>query len=127
MHEFSVAQSIVDTILQVAKANEATQVLEVNLEVGEISLVNMDQLNWYIDMLTEKTIAKGMKVKVMEMSTTILCTACGYEGGVNYEEKSQHGGHLKVPVFECVECGSPETKVQEGRELRIKDINASFD
>ena len=126
MHEFSVAQSIVDTILQVAEANRATRVLDANLEVGEISLVNMNQLNWYIDMLTAETIARGMKIHVIERPTRIRCTACGYEGGVRYEEKNPDW-HLRVPVFECVECGSPDTVILEGRELRIKDINVSFE
>lgn len=126
MHEFSVAQSIVDTILQVAEANKATRVIGANLEVGEISLVNMNQLNWYIDMLTEETIAKGMKVNVIEKPTRIRCMECGYEGPVEYEEKNSEW-HLKIPVFECVECRSSETIVTSGRELKIKDINAVFD
>ncbi len=126
MHEFSVAQSIVDTILQVAETNKATRVIEVNLEVGEISLVNTDQLNWHIDMICEKTIAKGMKVNVIERPTRIHCTECGYEGPVNYEEKNPEW-HQRIPVFECVECGNSETQITEGRELKIKDINAGFD
>ncbi len=126
MHEFSVAQSIVDTILQVAEANKATRVIEVNMEVGEISLVNMDQLNWYIDMLTAETIAKGIKVNVIERPTRIRCMECGYEGPVHYEEKNPEW-HLRIPIFECVECESSETIVKEGRELKIKDINARFD
>lgn len=120
------AQSIVNTILQVAEENGATRILDLNLEVGEISLVNMDQLSWYIQMLTADTIAQGVRVNVTEKPTRIRCMNCGYEGSVIYEEKDPTW-HTKIPLFECVKCGSPETMIIEGRELKIKDINVSFE
>jgi hydrogenase nickel incorporation protein HypA/HybF len=126
MHEFSVAQSIVNTILQIAQENRATRILDLNLEVGEVSLINMDQLSWYIEMLTEDTIAQGIRVNVKEVPAKIRCMKCGYEGCVQYEEKDTKWS-MKIPIFECVECGSPETIIIEGRELKIKDINVSFE
>ena len=125
MHEFSVAKSIVDTIIQVAEANNAVRVLEVNLELGEVSLVNLDQLNFHIEMLVEDTIAKGMKVNGSERPVKIRCLECGYEGPVKYEEKNPEW-HVRVPIFQCVECESPDTVILEGRELNIKDINVSY-
>ena len=125
MHEFSVAKSIVDTIIQVAEANKAVRVLEVNLELGEVSLVNIDQLNFHIEMLVENTIAEGMKVNATEKSVKIQCPECGYVGPVQYEEKNPEW-HIRVPIFKCLECGSPDTVIVEGRELNIKDINVSY-
>jgi hydrogenase nickel incorporation protein HypA/HybF len=126
MHEFSVAKSIVDTILHVAETNKATRVIEANLEIGEISLVNLDQLNFHIEMLTENTIAQGIKINGKEKPVKIRCAQCGYEGPVKYIEKNPEW-HLKVPIFQCVKCESPDTVILEGRELKIIDINVSFD
>ena len=53
MHEFSIAQSIVETVIKVAQDNGASQILGVNLEVGEVAFVNVDQLGWHIQMLTQ--------------------------------------------------------------------------
>ena len=125
MHEFSVAQSIVDTVLSVAKENGASRVIELNLHVGEVALVNGDQLGWYIDMLTKDTPAEGMMTRLTKIPARIRCFECGYEGGVNYRESESSADHA-APSFQCPECESAQTFITAGRELQIKDINVMF-
>jgi len=126
LHEFSVAQSIVETVLKVAEDNAASQVLEVNIDVGEVALVNTEQLAWFIQTLVQGTIADGMKVLWNRVPATIRCMECGYEGGVRYLQEDPKW-HFSVPTFECVECNSSQTVITSGRELRIKDISVRFD
>jgi hydrogenase nickel incorporation protein HypA/HybF len=126
MHEFSLAQSIVDTVIKVGRQHGARQILEVNLLVGEVALVNVDQLGWYIDMLTKETAAEGVKLSVTKTPVRIRCMSCGYEGGVTYRE-SDSRWHVSLPVFDCPQCNSPETIITSGRELHIKDMNVRFD
>ena len=38
MHELSMAQAIVDTVLDAAQKNEAQDVLEVTIEIGQITI-----------------------------------------------------------------------------------------
>ncbi len=126
MHEFSVAQSIVDTVLKVAEENAASQVLEVNIDVGEVALVNTDQLAWFVQTLVQGTIAHGMKILWNKVPAMIRCMECGYQGGVRYLQEDPQW-HFSVPTFECVECNSSQTVITSGRELRIKDISVRFD
>jgi hydrogenase nickel incorporation protein HypA/HybF len=126
MHEFSLAQSIVDTVINLAVKNGAKQILEVNLLVGEVALVNADQLGWYIDMLIKETLAEGMKLSVTHTPVKIRCLSCGYEGGVTYGEPDSRW-HVSVPLFECPECESSQTVIISGKELHIKDMNVRFD
>jgi hydrogenase nickel incorporation protein HypA/HybF len=126
MHEFSVAQSIVQTVLQVAEENGASQIVQMNLVVGEVALVNVEQLTWYIDMITKGTCAEGMHVSIARSATRIRCMSCGYEGGVAYREADSHPD-LSLPVFECPDCGSAETIITAGKELHIKDVHANYD
>ena len=126
MHEFSIAQSIVETVLQVAREHGARQVLSVNLEAGEVALINVEQLGWHIQMLTQGTPAQGVELNWHRVPARIRCLACGYEGPVKYEE-TDPALHLALPIFECPQCSSPQTQIAAGRELRIVDINASFD
>ncbi|MGQ9655032.1 MAG: hydrogenase maturation nickel metallochaperone HypA/HybF [Thermodesulfobacteriota bacterium] len=126
MHEFSVAQSIVDTVLKVAEDNSAGQVLEVNIDVGEIALVNTQQLAWFIQTLVQGTIADGMRILWNKVPATIRCMECGYQGRVRYLQEDPEW-HFSVPTFECVECNSSQTVITSGRELRIKDISVKFD
>ncbi len=126
MHEFSIAQSIVETVIKVARDNGASQILGVNLEVGEVALVNVDQLGWHIQLLTQGTLADGMQLQWTRIPAGIRCQGCGYEGGLRYE-KEDPSWHFSVPSFECPQCESPNTVITHGRELRVKDINVRFD
>lgn len=125
MHEFSVAQSIVETVLQVAKRHNASRVLQVNLIVGEVALVNTEQLSWYIHMLTKETVAEGMELHVTSSPVRIRCPDCGYEGGVRYRG-SDSFWHSSLPVLECPHCQSAQTSILSGRELHIKDMHVRF-
>jgi hydrogenase nickel incorporation protein HypA/HybF len=125
LHEFSVAQSIVETVIQVAEQHGALAVRDVNLEVGEVALVNVEQLGWHIDMLVRGTLAEGAKLHWSRVPARIRCVECGYEGGVRYEE-SDSASHFAVPIFECPQCGGAQTTLISGRDLRVVDINVRF-
>ena len=125
MHEASVAQSIVNTILGVALRGNAQKVLRVEMEIGEICLVNVEQLIYLIDMFTHDTIAKDMKTSVNEVKTQIRCNDCSYLGGVEYKEVDP-SWHYRVPIFDCVQCKSNKTEIVKGKELKIKTIDVSF-
>ena len=125
MHEFSVAQSIVNTVIELADKHKASQIMEVNLVVGEVALINTDQLKWHIDMITKDTIADGVRISVTHSPAMIRCEACGYEGGVSYRD----GGSdqfTSLPSFECPECDSSDTVIVSGKELHIKDMNVKY-
>ncbi len=126
MHEFSIAQSIVETVIQTARVHGARRVLAVNLEAGEVALVNVEQLGWHIGMLTQGSVAQGMQLNWRRIPVRIQCLECGYEGAVRYEE-TDPSAHLSVPTFECPRCEAAQTRITAGRELRIVDIHASFD
>lgn len=125
MHEFSLAQSIVETVLQAAREHGALAVEEVNLEVGEVALVNMEQLQWHIRMLTQATTADGARLNWKIVPASILCLECGYQGLVGHKELDPLS-HFEIPVFQCPACESPSTKILSGRELRVVDIHARF-
>jgi len=64
MHEFSIAQSVVQTVLKVAMENNAVQVTEINLEIGELTLLNPEYLKYGIEVASEGTIIEGAKVNI---------------------------------------------------------------
>ncbi len=124
MHEGSVAQSIVDTIVGVALRENARKILRVEMEIGEICSVNVEQLIYLINMFAQDTIAKDVKVSVNEVKTKIRCNNCYYVGEVNYREV-EPSWHYRLPDFSCVRCESNKTEIVRGRELIIKTIDVS--
>ena len=122
MHEASIAQSILNTVLETASKNDAEKVLRVEMEVGEICLVNVDQLLYITGLLAQNTIARDMEFSVNEVKTKIRCQNCSYFGGVKYKE-ADPSWHYNVPIFTCVRCHSNMTEIVQGKEMTIKSID----
>ncbi|MFH1650739.1 MAG: hydrogenase maturation nickel metallochaperone HypA [Chloroflexota bacterium] len=122
MHEASVAQAVLDTVLETAARGNARSVIRLEIEVGEICLVNAEQLVYFLNLLAADTIARDMKTSIKEVKTKIKCHNCDYSGEVAYREVDP-AWHYRVPVFDCVRCQSNQTEIVQGRELVIKSID----
>lgn len=125
MHEFSLAQAIVQTVLQVAQEHGAEAVEEVNLELGELALVNVEQLEWHLRMLTRATLAESARINWRKIGAQVLCPECGYQGPITHQPLDD-SSHFEVPVLQCPACESPSTRILSGRELKVVDIHARF-
>lgn len=122
MHEAALAESILITILNVAQKNGAKEVLRVQMEVGEISLVNIEQLKYLIGVFASETIARNMEFVVEKVETKIRCRECSYFGGIEYREIDPEW-HYRVPIFGCIRCKSNKTEIVQGKDLKIKSID----
>lgn len=125
MHEGAIAQSIVSTILEVAAREKARRILRLELEIGEICLVNAEQLGYLINLFSRDTIAQDLKLTVEETKTRIRCQSCSYLGAVEYRDVDP-AWHYRLPDFACVKCGSNQTEIVQGKELVIKNIDVTF-
>jgi hydrogenase nickel incorporation protein HypA/HybF len=121
MHEFSISSEIVRTVLHSVKEKKVKRVLSVQLEIGEMALLNVEQVTFWVHELFKETEAEGAKVKVKVIKARIQCASCGYQGGISSDQKDpfQHF----IP-YSCPQCGSFEIKVEKGRECMVKRIQA---
>ncbi|MGO8990303.1 MAG: hydrogenase maturation nickel metallochaperone HypA [bacterium] len=121
MHEFSISNEIVRNVLDTAKKNNGQKVLSIQLEIGELALLNVEQVTFWIHELFKGTIAEGAKVKVKTIKARIRCESCGYKGGMNLDQKEpfQHF----IP-YACPTCSSFQIKVEKGRECTLRRIQA---
>lgn len=76
MHEFSTAKGIVETILTVAKENGAKRITEVNLQIGILTMLNPEQLEFAFQVLTEDTIAKDARLNISYSPMKLICKSC---------------------------------------------------
>ena len=79
MHELSFAQAILDTVLKIAEENNAKKVLAIHVKLGELLLINPEQLEFCFDVVSKGTIAEGAKLKIEFVKPKIVCTSCGKE------------------------------------------------
>ena len=67
MHELSMAQGIINAVLETAEANNATEVNEVTVEVGRLAMINPEQLEFILGVLIENTIMEDAKIVFEEI------------------------------------------------------------
>ena len=114
MHEFSISFEIVGTVLDTAKKNNGKKVVSIRLEIGELALLNVEQVTSWIHELFKGSVAEGAKVKVKTIKARIQCESCGYNGGIGLDRQDpfQHF----IP-YSCPKCGSFQIKVEKGRSV----------
>ncbi len=118
MHELSMAASIVDAILDTAKKNNAISVTEVTLEVGELTMLNPEQLRFMMEVLIEDTILKDADIIINMIPIEIECEKCGFKGKSKMDDEMDH----LMAVATCPECSNTRVHVIKGQECNIKTI-----
>ena len=67
MHELSMAQAIVDTVLDAAEKNNATEVVEVTIEVGMLTMLNPEQLKFLLEVIVEDTLLENAEIIIEDV------------------------------------------------------------
>jgi hydrogenase nickel incorporation protein HypA/HybF len=119
MHEFSRTSQIVEAVLSEAQKQSATKVMEVEVEIGDLTFLGLEQVKFAYKILTDQTIAKNSKLKIKRISGRGKCDGCGYEGPLSYLDDPQF--HISFPTFNCPRCGK-SLSVSAGRECVIRRI-----
>ena len=80
MHELSMAQGIINAVLDTANENNATEVNEVTIEVGRLAMINPEQLQFILGVLIENTIMEDAKINFNEIPVEMECYDCNFKG-----------------------------------------------
>lgn len=114
MHELGIVFHIIDSVEEVAKENNLTQIQSVTVEVGEVSTVIPEYLidcwNWAIK---KKELLTGCEMIVEPIHAMTHCDGCGE----NYPTVA----HGRI----CPRCGSEKTWLITGNEINIKEISVN--
>lgn len=117
MHELSMAQGIINAILETAESNNATEVTEVTIEIGRLAMINPEQLMFILGVLVENTIVEDAEIKVEEIPVEIDCADCGFHGNAILDDKDHY-----APLVKCPECDSLKVEILNGRDIVVKNI-----
>lgn len=111
MHEMTIAISIVDIVSKKAKEENAEKINNVILEVGTLSGVMIDALEFCFEAATKNTLADGAELKINNVKAKAFCKNCN--------EKF----YLQNDFTPCPKCNDINFELLEGRELNIKSFN----
>ena len=107
MHELSIAQGVVDICQQHAGGR---RVLAVTLEIGTLSGVVPDALEFCFEASTSGTLLEGARLDIERINATGYCRVCDRTHPIN-------------AYFDpCPACGTSPLEVRSGEELRVKDL-----
>jgi len=118
MHEFSVMSQIVDSVLEVVAKHDAKRVEEVDLEVGEFTMLGEEQMKFAYEVLAKDTVLEGSMLNFKTVKGRVRCGSCGYDGEMSILEDMPHKA---VPVLECPRCHEP-AEITAGRECVVRNI-----
>ena len=150
MHEFTVVSQIFKKCLDVARANNATSISEINLEIGDFALIVEEFAQKAFDILKKNTIAKNAVLNIRRTPGIIHCNSCQHDSEIwfniekekaaregrleeyeKYEKEIAKGSLLRgnpnlgTNLFHCRKCKSADTVLIKGKEIIIRDIRIS--
>lgn len=111
MHEFAIAQSLLDRALAEAEKNEGKKILSVGVKLGTASHITPDSLELCFKAVAKGTIAEEAKVEVEPLELKARCRRCGTE----FIASDDHH-RLVCP------CGSTNVEVVSGEEVYLQDL-----
>jgi hydrogenase nickel incorporation protein HypA/HybF len=83
MHEATVAQSLIDVILQEAEARHARPV-HAKISCGELNKVNDEVLSFAFEAVAQGTRCEGMTLQIEHKPLQAKCRACGNVFAVDF-------------------------------------------
>ena len=107
MHELSIAQSIIETVLREKQEKHLPEVKSIVLRIGALSGVVPEALQFGYDALIIDTPLAQTELKIEHIPVQGQCKQCGREFEV------------QDFFFACPHCGSGDLDITHGEELDI--------
>jgi len=116
MHELSMANGILEAVIENAEKNNANEVIEVVVEIGKLAMINPEQIMFLLEVIIEDTIASNAKFVIEEIPIEVDCSDCGYKGII--ESELDH----YAPIVSCPSCGTNNLNITNGKDCIVKNI-----
>ncbi len=110
MHELAVTESLLNTACDYAIKNNAQRVISLNIIIGNLSNIIGDSVQFYWDIISEKTICERSTLVFNKLPAKFICQSCGGEFKINSE------------LLPCPVCQSMDLKTIQGDEFLLESI-----
>ena len=110
MHEMSIALSIIDLATSEAQKGNAQKIVEVELDIGTISGIEIQALNFAMEIAVKDTLLESARIKINRIEAISECMECG------------EFFNSELTFSQCPECKALNTRVIKGREMQVKSL-----
>lgn len=110
MHEMSLAEGILQIVEDTAAKQGFRRVTEVCLEIGALSGVEVEALNFCLDVVLKDSVADGARLVLERLPGQGWCLSCG------------QSVEIQALYDACPKCGGYQVQATGGTEMRVKDL-----
>ncbi|HUO54449.1 MAG TPA: hydrogenase maturation nickel metallochaperone HypA [Rhodoblastus sp.] len=110
MHEMSLTESVVEILCEEANRQGFSRVKRVWLEIGALSGVEPEAMEFCFDVVTRGTLAEGAQLEIIRTPGQGWCLDC--EKDVALSER----------FGTCPDCGGGRVQMTAGDEMRVKEL-----
>ncbi len=111
MHEMTIAMNILDIVCQKATEEKAVKVNSVELEIGELSGILIDSLEFCFEAACKNTIADGAELNIHKIEAEAFCKSC------------KNTFNIESDFSPCPTCNDYNFELKKGKEFSIKSFN----
>lgn len=113
MHELSVAEQLLEQLDGIAQETAAVRIEAIVLEVGALSCVSAEALQFCFEAISPATVAAGARLQIEMAAGLGRCDHCGREFP------------LETLYDPCPHCGAFGSTVIAGRDVRLLRVEVS--
>src|SRR5437762_14179899 len=119
MHELSIASGLVEKLLEFSAHNPERAILEVRLEIGELSHIDSEQLRFCYESIAKETPLEGSMLTIARVPAIVSCPHCTYRERPNYWHEAL--AIAPVMTMRCPHCGNA-VEAARGHDCAIKSV-----
>ena len=110
MHEIGIMEHTLEIAITSAKKQNASKINQITMNIGKLSGVIPDALEFAFDVLTNKTIAENAILKINTIPVICYCNAC------------QENFSPQEWFFECPKCHQFSNNILQGKEIELISV-----
>jgi Zn finger protein HypA/HybF (possibly regulating hydrogenase expression) len=119
MHELSIASGLLEKLLEFSTQYPDRTIIEVRLELGELSHVDPEQLSFCYESIAKETPLEGSSLAITKVRALVHCPHCGYQGRPDCWDDALN--LAPIVTLRCPHC-SKAVEADEGHECAIKSL-----
>jgi hydrogenase nickel incorporation protein HypA/HybF len=128
MHEWALAEAVIDAVRKIAKEEGLREVNEVDIKVGELQQLDHQIMDFALAQL-RSPIMKQTRFHISTVKAELKCKVCGnrWEFGADTMDADTVEAIHFVPeiahtYLRCPECQSPDFEILTGRGIWLASV-----
>ena len=110
MHELSICQALIDQVEQIARDNQAAQVLQIRIGIGPLSGVEPDLLEQAFYIARAGSLAADAELSIARLPIRVRCRHC------------DQVTDAQPANLVCGHCGNWQTRLVSGDEMLLSQV-----